>query len=304
MASPQLSGATSDLSSESPVRLGPRRPHGRSAAWKSPGPNRKPSRTVPPNMTNTASLVGPPAAVAQRFSQLHHQRNHANFHPAGGELDVLCDAGFVIVYVSTALARSGKIARVRAAEMAGKEHRRGPSSVKRGPRRNLIPCVGDHLGNGAKRQEQSTVDAHQTGVSYGVTALARRHIIVRNIVLVRSDIALRNSLNVKRSLFVSTLQVAEAESLTLSTCRAEFPPPGELVLVLFRVPLALHPRRISRSFPAFGPSAGEGFGRRAAVRDALFEPPVCQRLIGENALRTCRAMVSDRSGVSSGQAPW
>ncbi len=37
-----------------------------------------------------------------------------------------------------------------------------------------MPRVGDHLGNGAKRQEQSTVDAHQTGVLYGVTALARR----------------------------------------------------------------------------------------------------------------------------------
>jgi len=40
----------------------------------------------------------------------------------------------VIVYVSTALARSGNIARIRAAEEAGKEHRRGPSSVKRGPK--------------------------------------------------------------------------------------------------------------------------------------------------------------------------
>ena len=37
-----------------------------------------------------------------------------------------------------------------------------------------MPRVGDHLGNGAKRQEQSTVDSHQTGVLYGVTALARR----------------------------------------------------------------------------------------------------------------------------------
>jgi len=64
-----------------------------------------------------------------------------------------------------------------------------------------MPRVGDHLGNGAKRQERSSGDSHQTGVLYGITALARRTSIVRDIVLVGNDIALRISLNAKRSLF-------------------------------------------------------------------------------------------------------
>ena len=71
-----------------------------------------------------------------------------------------------------------------------------------------MPRVGDHLGNGAKRQARSTVDSHQTGVSYGVNALARRRSIVgvRNSILVGNAIALKISLNVKEIVISSQLR--------------------------------------------------------------------------------------------------
>src|SRR5208283_4116799 len=87
--------------------------------------------------------------------------------------------------------------------------------------------------------------------------------------------------------------------MKISTCRAEFASPGEVVFVLFRVPLSLYSRRISRGFPAFGPSAAQRFRRTASVRDILFGPPACQRLMGENAWRTSQANRPCRSHPQS-----